>query len=72
MRIVGCASSQNQGGRSVLRDGSAAVDGKSEKAHTERVEFAPLKIELIPGSHGISNSSVIKVILLRTLIGHVR
>jgi len=68
------ASSLNQGsgGGTGLRDRSTTVDGRSEKAHvSERVEFVPLKIELIPRSHGISNSSVMEVFILRTLEGHI-
>ena len=75
-RIVGHASSLNHDGEGEtgLRDGSAAIDGRTEKTHaTERVESTPLKIELIPlpGSHGKSNSSVIEVIILR-ILGRVR
>jgi len=73
-RTVGRASSSNHGGGggSGLHDGSTAVDNRSEKAHaTKRVESAPLKIKLISGSHEKFNSSVIKVILLGTLIGHI-
>jgi len=58
----GHASSLNQGGggETDLRDGSVAVNNRSEKAHaSERVKSVPLKIELIPRTHGISNSSVI-------------
>ena len=74
-RTISHASSPNQGGRcgSDLCDGSAAVDGRSEKVHAaERVGSTPLKIELIPGSHGKFNLLVMKVILLRILEWHIR
>ena len=55
-----------------LRDKLAAIDDKFEKTQaTERVESVPLKIKLISGAPGKSNSSVIEVILLRTLIGYI-
>jgi len=67
---VGRASSPNQGGAggTDFCDGSVAVDNRSEEAHAaDRVESPLPKIELIPGFHGKSNSSAIKVILLKTL-----
>jgi len=38
----------------------------------EIVGSSPLKIEVIPGFYGKSNSSVIEIILLRTLEGDKR
>jgi len=42
-----------------------------ERHGAERVESTPLKTELISGSHEKSNSSEMKTIILKTLIGHV-
>jgi len=67
------ASSMNPGGgdETGLYDGSVVIDGRSRKTHaSERVKSSPPKIVLIPGlpgSHEISNSCVIKAILLKTL-----
>ena len=64
------ASSMNHKGgvRTGLCDRSIAVHDKSIKAHaSERDKFSPLKIALIPRSHGIFNSWVMKVFFLRTL-----
>jgi len=75
LKAVGRASSSNQGGAggTGFRDRLVAVDGSSGKAHaTDRVECTPLNTELMPKSHEKSNSSVIEVILLKTLIGFVR
>ena len=74
LRTVNHVSSPNQGGggETNLRDGSAVVDGRSEKTHeVGRMEFAPLGTELIPRSHGNSNSSVMEAIFFRTLIRHI-
>jgi len=53
------ASRQRQGGGggSSFCDGLAVADGNSSKVHaTGQVRSSPLKIELIPGSHRVSNS----------------
>ena len=74
-RTISHAPSLNEGGAggTDLRDGSTTVDNRLRKAHAaNRVESAPLKTELIPGSHEKSNSSLIEVIILRTLIEQVR
>ena len=73
------ASSLSHGSESGtgLHDRWAAINRRSEKASgkthvVEIVESATLKIELIPGFHENSNSSVMEVILLRTLKRHIR
>ena len=64
---------QGGGGRMSFRDGSAAVDGSSNKAHiVDRSALSLLKTELIPGFHGMFNSSVMRASLLRTLRELVR
>ena len=48
---------QDGGGKTGLRDGSAAVDNRSEKIHAaERIESGPLKTEQILCSNGKFNS----------------
>ena len=55
-----------------FRDGSTAIDGSSNKAQiVDRGVSSLLIMELIPGSHEMSNSSVMRVSLLRTLEEHV-
>ena len=63
-----CIKSEPSGeGETSLRDGSTAIDDRSENAHVaERVKSPPLETELVPGSHGKSNSSVVEVIILWT------
>ena len=50
----------------LVRDGSAVKDGSSIKALIAD-NASLLKTELILGSHGMSNSSVMRASLLRTL-----
>ena len=60
LRIISRASSPKQGseGGTGLRDKPTTVDGKSGRAYAaEKVGSISLKNELIPRSHGKSNSS---------------
>ena len=60
------ASRRDHGGCGAgLRDGSAVKDGSSIKAQlVDRSAPFLLKIELIPGSHAISNSSIMRASLI--------
>ena len=56
-----------------LHDGSTIKDGSSIKVQiVDRDTSSPLKTELMSGSHGMSNSSIMKASLLRDLGEHVR
>jgi len=60
------------GGEAGLRDEPVANDDSSSKAKAAtRSESFLLKAELISGSHGTSNSSVIKAIFFRNLEKHI-
>jgi len=56
------------GGEIDLRDRSAVKDSSSIKTNiVDKGTLSPLKTKLIPRSHGMSNSSVMRASLLRTL-----
>ena len=61
------------GGEAGFCDRSVVKDGSLIKTQiVDRSTWSLLKTELIPGSYGVSNSSVTRASLLRTLGEHVR